>query len=602
MYAFSRDESLLLFMDGFGLTRMSQPAAAKRAKGVWQLKTDTKIMGSEAVGRVSVAASGELAATYEDLWDKSVLWALPELRASKRFDRFRESGVIMHPEGSHHIVLERDQLRLEPLVRSVLLPRRLDRPAPKARSKSTTLSLEGGALLDAWQLGEASPYVAVPLRIAHDGTAHIFCGGELLRARLDGDTLAIEWRRPLRAPEQVRVEIHGDAARSVVLVHEGPRWRVVERIGELERERWIESLGVPTIAGRYLAWQASPTRVIRLDLDSDAREEFSLERAADARATTLPSAGVGTLFAGAAGSLMMLLHHRESLVDLVAGLEIARKLPAKQLELRQAVLARASHYLGAASAVGATIELGRIELDDKHQSVSVTHRVFGAGTLVGAMLSASSQSAWHGAEFPGGWRMSGYGSHGAIACDEPIDVPALARASTLLASIGTSFAATLGFWANHVGDGQDLEPSVVAWLARALMQVIEQGPASVIDGEALAQLPAPSLAEAQAALAGLPSRVSELDYQISRVIGPVFNALFGADAALLWVRLYLELEWPHYGTPYYDLQGHAIDPLLDQHPIAAGQFRSWLTTHPTPTDDRRWYVEQLGRALEQRGG
>jgi hypothetical protein len=597
MYAFSRDEHLLLFMDGFGLTRMTQPSEAKRAKGVWQLKTDATIMGSESAGRVSVSASGELAATYEDLWDKSVIWSLPELRPSKRFDRFREKGVVVHPEGTHHIVLEGGQLRLEPLVRAVLLPRRLDRPAPKARSNTTLLSLEGGASLEPWQLGEASTYVPIPLRIGHDGTVIVHAEGELIRGKLAGDTLDIEWRRALRVPEQVRVDIHADAARTIVMVQEGPRWRIAERKGSDEREHVIECLGVPVVAGPYLAWQASASEVVRMDLDAGRREHFSLAGNDVARTSELPCEGIGTLFAGARGSLLVLLHHRESLVDLVHRVEIARKLPAKQLELRKAVLARARPYLDAALAAGITLELGRIELDDKHQSVSITHRIAGPSSSFGAALVACSRAAWHDATFPGGWRMSSYGSHGGISCEDPIDLPALVHTCDALARAGLGFASTLEFWADQFEGDTPLDPALLAWLARALMALATQGRAATIDGVALAELPAPSLDEARAALEHYPAHADELDRHTSALLGRVFNALFGAAAAPLWVHLYLDATWPSFGTAYYELGSGAIEPLLDAHPETGDLFRAWITSHRPLSDDRRWYVEQLEQRL-----
>lgn len=596
MYAFSRDEHLLLFMDGFGLTRMSQPSEAKRAKGVWQLKTDAKIMGSESAGRVSVAASGEVAATYEDLWDKSVIWSLPELRPSKRFDRFREKGVVVHPEGTHHIVLEGGQLRLEPLVRAVLLPRRLDRPAPKTRSNTKLLSLEGGATLEPWQLGEASTYVPIPLRIGHDGTVIVHAEGELIRGKLAGDTLDIEWRRALRVPEQVRVDIHADAARTIVMVHEGPRWRIAERRGSVEHEHVIESLGVPVVAGPYLAWQTSESEVVRMHLDEGRREHFSLTSEDVTRTSELPCEGIGTLFAGAQGSLLVLLRHRESLVDLVHGVEITRKLPAKQLELRQAVLGRAHAYLDAALGAGITLELGRIELDDKHHSVSVTHRIAGPSSSFGAALASSSRAAWNDATFPGGWRMSSYGSHGGISCDDPIDVPTLVHTCDALARAGLGFASTLEYWAERLDD-VELAPELLAWLARALMALAAQGPAARIDGAALAELPAPSLDEVRAALAHYPAHADALDRQTSRLLGRVFNALFGAEVAPLWVDLYLDATWPSFGTAYYELGSGAIEPLLDAHPETGDLFRAWITSHRPVTDDRRWYVEQLEQRL-----
>src|SRR5690606_25160450 len=140
MYGFSEDEQLLVFMDGFGLTRLRRPK---------QAKTNAKISGSESGGRVTISRDGSVAASYEDLWDKSVIWSLPGPAPAKRFDRFRQPGAIVHPEGTHYIVDEYGVVKLEPITRRVLLPLRLDAPAHPGNepAKPASLQLDGGERL-----------------------------------------------------------------------------------------------------------------------------------------------------------------------------------------------------------------------------------------------------------------------------------------------------------------------------------------------------------------------------------------------------------------------------------------------------------------------
>lgn len=591
MYAFSQDEAHLLFMDGFGLTRLTRPK---------QAKTDTKITGSESGGMVSVAADASAAASYEDLWDKSVLWAFPELRASKRFDRFRERGVVVHPEGSHYLVLEHATLRIEPLSKAVLLPLRLDKPKPKPKTKSNEASLAGGVELPELVLagGEGQPNVPAPLRVGHDGSLIAYVSGELIRGTLSGTRLTITWRRRLRAPDGARVELYADADRSVVMLHRGPRWTIVERReGDEPRERELDlpSLALPALAGRFLAYQQADDRVIRRDLETGDEQEFSLALADAKRKTELPTTGIATLFAGAQGSLLALLAHRESLVDLVAGVEIPRKLPAKQLAVRQALLARARPYLDAARHLGVCIELGRVDLDDKRKSASVTHRIAGGESLLGAMLAASAQSVWNEAPLPDGWRMGGYGSHGGIGSGDRLDRATLVTAYTDLYASGAGFADTLSFWASRIEDTLP-EPEVLAWLARALVRVVGSGRQAPLDPAALPP-GAPTLDEVITAFAHYPVRSQDLDYTTSRLAGRLFNALYGADAIRLWQPLYLEARWPNYGTHFYDLSSYAITPLVEAHPEAAEPLRAWLRAHPQVEGDRQWYADQLREAL-----
>ncbi len=591
MYAFSEDETHLLFMDCFGLTRLSRPS---------QLETDTKIMGSESAGLVSVAADASAAASYEDLWDKVVLWTFPKLRSAKRFDRFRERGTMIHPEGTHYLVPESGGVAVRPLTKAVLLPLRLDKPQPRNKPKEIRFGFEGGEQLPDLQIdgGVGRPSVLAPLRLAHDGTLLWFDGPVLVRGQLSGTKLSVEWRRRITTPESARLELYADAERSVVMLHRGLRWIVVERVGERERMFEIESLAVPAIAGRHLVYQPSLDRVIRRDLVSDEQHEFSLSLPAAKRKLELDPAGVGTIFAGAEGSLLVLVAHRESLIDLIAGVEIPRKLPAKQLAIRQAVLALARPYVDAARQVGAVIELGRVDLDAKRKSVSVTHRIFGADDLVGALLAGHSQSTWQDVALPEGWRMSGYGSHGGISCKANLTRDDLVVAYTKLAATGVAFASTIGFWANQL-DNDPPDAGAIALLGQALVATVREGAAAPLDFAALAERGVPAIDDVLAAFAHYPRRVDELDYTTSRLAGRVFNQLHGADAARLWRDLFLESNaWTNYGTHYCDLDHHAIQPLIEDHPETAELFSAWIREHPDIDQDRRYYVDQLRDRLQ----
>jgi hypothetical protein len=587
MYGFSEDEQHLLFMDCFGLTRLS------RAKAV---KTDAKISGSESAGLVSVAADGSAAATYEDLWDKSVLWAFPELKSAVRFDRFRERGVVVHPDGRHYLVLEAGQLAIKPLSKTVLLPLRLDAPKPskQAARKEVRVPLAGGEELPDLKLGDGRPNVGAPLRVAHDGTLVHWDGQQLIGAALDGMAVTVKWRRRLSVPDGARVDIYADARRCVVLLHRGRRWTVVERVAGKDHTRELDSLAVPTVAGRFLLHQPSADRVVRIDLDNGESQELSLEIASK---QGLSHTGPGTIFAGAQGSALFLPQHRESILDLVAEVEIPRKLPAKEFEIRQALLAIARPYVDAARLAGVCIELGRVELNPKYNSVSVTHRIAGGASLFGALLGGYAQSAWSGVSLPGGWRMGSYGSHGGIGRGERLTVEELVEAYATLAECGLHFASTIGFWGSELERGDQTEPAVLGLLAQALLALMRDGVAAKLDFAKLARLGRPSVDEVLKAFEKYPERASELDHSVTRMTGQLCNRLYGADAARIYRAVYLEAKWDHLGSAYGDFDYYAITPLLREHPDAGEVFREWLRKHPRVDEQRQWYVDQLRTRL-----
>jgi hypothetical protein len=587
MYAFSEDEKHLLFMDGFGLTRLSRPKA---------VKTDPKISGSESGGLISVARDGSVAASYEDLWDKSVIWEFPALKPSQRFDRFRERGAMIVPAGTHYAVIDDDALRLTPLRKGVLLPMRLDAP-PEPRERSNepvSLTLAGGEQRPALALGgDGALEVPAPLRFAHDGTLLWLRRGELICASLVGTEASVRWRRAVTGPAGARLELLGDAERCLLIVHHGRRWSVCELRGEHERRFEIDSVAVPAAAGRYLAWQPSATTIVRRDLDSEALDEYTLGPA---------HAGPTTLFAGGKGSLLALPCTREALVDLISGVEISRKLPAKLVELRQAFVALSRPYVEAARASGSTIELGRVEFNPKYNSVSITHRIAGPPSVPGALLAGYSQAVYTDVALPGGWRMSSYGSHGSIEYDRELELDALVDAYTELAAVGLDFASTIGFW-SRAYERYGRPPRVAACsalLAQAMLAVVRDGPADPLDFAALAKRGAPSLDELlEVYRVQFSDRSRTLDSAAARLSAGLFNHVYGAEAARLWVPLVLDEDGvdPR-RSAHFELAHYGLSPLIAEHPQVAEQVRAWFASHPMPSDER---AHALGQLRDQLG-
>lgn len=595
MYGFSEDENHLLFMDCFGLTRLSRPN---------KTKTDTKISGSESAGRATVSRDGSAAVSHEDGWDKTIVWSFPELKPAKRFDRFREKQAMVHPEGAHFIVPEYGALKIKGLTKVVLLPQRLDAPA-EATPQSTEpvdLDLSGGEELPALVLGEGSPELPAPLRIAHDGSLLYFDGKALICATLVGSAATVHWRRALRTPERARVELYADAERSVVMLHRDRRWTItiIKGKGGEERSFEIESLAVPAVAGRYLAYQPTPGAVVRRDLETDEQSEHALAIYDKKRKIDLSNEGVGTIFVGAKGSLLVLTAHRESILDLIKAVEIPRKLPAKEFDIRQAVLGIARPYVEAARLVGVNIELGRVDLG-KGSRLSVSHRIVGGDSLVGCLLASYSSTVWRTCQLPGSWCMSSYGSSGGIGYSPEVTVEELVASYAAVAEQGIGFHSSISFWASkfdHFGKPPTHTASL-ALLAQALVAVVRDGPDAALDFAALAKQGVPSIKEIIAAYAAYPQRTEVFDPSATKLSGALFNRLHGPDAAQIWTAIYLEPKgWTHYGSHYSNFGSYAVAPLLEAHPEVAEQFRAWFRTHKVPEGGPRYELERLRTQLE----
>ncbi|NVB39586.1 hypothetical protein G6O69_17220 [Pseudenhygromyxa sp. WMMC2535] len=586
MYAFSKDQSQLVFMDCFGLTRLG------RDQGI---ATNTTVGGSDSAGRVSISASGSLAASHGSPNDPALLWTVADLQIAERLPR---RGVTILPAGTHYLLDAPGSLELVPLSRAVRLPLRLDAPArPKAESRTKPrsapipLDLAGrsatAARLPALALGHGTPEVPRPIHLAHDGTLLCWDREQLVCATLTGAALSPRWRRTITTAPDARLELYADAQRCVLLIHHGRRWTVDVLAGDDAWRFDIESLGVPTVAGRWLAYQPAHDRVLRLDLGG-----------ADTSEHPLPSTcvGVGSIFASAEGRLYFLPAHRESVLNLHTGEAHSRQLPADQLEARRAILATALPYRDAAQHSGVTIELERVELDSRQASASLTHRLAGSGPLLAALLAGHSHSAWRRFPMPPGWQLGSHGSRGEVRSPDEPTAGRIVDSYAALASAGVGFATTTRYWAKRLEDDQQQlrDPAALALLAQALLAIVRDGPDTPADFNTLLARGWPTLDDATAAFAHYPQRTRQLDDSVTALAGALFNLLLGVEAARLWSFIYIDTPWPNgVGSHYGDFDRKAIRPLLRAHPKTAQIFRAKLRTPARPDDPRRFHLDQL---------
>ena len=582
MYVFSEDEQHLLFMDCFGLTRLSFPN---------HLVTERRNSGSESGGRVSISRDGSVAISYADLLDKTVLWTFPGLRPAQRLG-YSGRGALVHPEGTHAIIEAYSGLRLEPLRPPVLLPLRLDAPVDRERSNTDVrVSLEGGRQLAKLVLGgDGQPDVPTPLRVAHDGTLLCYHRGEVLCATLTRTRAEVHWRRAVTTPEGARLELHAEAKRCALLLHRGLRWTVVTLARGRERSLEIESLGVPAVAGRTVVHQPAPDRLVRRNLETGRQTKLPL-----------PEQGVGTIFLGKT-RLLFLAADRERILDPIANIELPRELPPEQRAVRQDLLQLVRPTVEAARLAGVCVELGRVTLGPKTDTASVEFRLAGGENLLGALLAGHVTSIWQDRTLPSGWRTRHYKSDCSITYDPDVTVEQLVEAYAVLHERGLGFASTIPFWwrqFDHRGQ-PPRDPAALAVLAQALIAVVRDGPDVQLDFAELAARGRPAIDAIVSAYDHYSRTAEQLGYQATRLAGALFNRIHKADAARLWMALYLDAEdWQDHGSHYGDIGPYGLGDLLELHPEVTEQFVTWFRTHELPDqdEDRRDYLEQLRRSL-----
>ncbi|MCA9663800.1 MAG: hypothetical protein KC486_36065 [Myxococcales bacterium] len=344
MYRFSPGDKAVLFLDCFGLTRLELPR---------KVKTDRKVRGSWD-STVSLSDRGDQAMVYDANWWRTYAYEFPALKPSHKYERFRPKEAQVLGSGKHMLV-EYEWVQTLGGKDTGSID---DSKAKKLRA------------LDLWATRDLGYYIheAFPAGPLVGDTFARFDAPqwewELSFGRCDRKGGELLWRRPIRVHGGHRHGLYPHAD-GVVITSAAPRAgqvfaRDFDAAGEPGATFEAAGYTVPVAAHGRLAWQEDADTVVVREA-SGATRSFSIA-AATARAHSakkhpralpkgdflgrLENSGEGTILLGEE-ALLFVPWHGETILDLIGGAEIHRKLPPEEYAVRRhfrATVARAAAF------------------------------------------------------------------------------------------------------------------------------------------------------------------------------------------------------------------------------------------------------------------
>ncbi len=405
MHRFRPDDSAVLFLDCFGLTRLELPK---------KVKTDRKIRGGWE-GLMGLSDAGDQALVYDaDFW-RTYAYSFPAFKPSHRYKRFEWREALLLADGDHMLVNNvvrtldgRETGRLDTTPTRILAPLTVGEPrdlgyyihdacVPQVCSQGVFATVEAPDWN--WELNY--------------GTCH-------------SDGGKVTWRRPLHHHGGHRHNLFPHTG-GLVITTLAPREAKVHAL-------WLDPNGnevarfdgtgstVPVWAFGRLAWQVDQdTVVVRTDegecttfsITAATRQAHAVKKHPRALPKgdflgDLPNTGIGEVLLGP-GNLLLVPWHCETILDLNNGVEIHRKLPADEHLPRRAFRQRARRAAAVARSADMTLDAGFCELKKRYQSFSVGFSMTrGAGGIIGLCASGAVARLMHDAYADAApWRCDG---------------------------------------------------------------------------------------------------------------------------------------------------------------------------------------------------
>jgi len=407
MHRFHPEDSAVLFLDGFGLTRLEFPK---------KIKTDRKIRGGWD-GYINISDNGERALVYDADWWRIYTYLFPSLKPWHKYERFkfRESHLLADGE---HLLDEKSVRTME-------------------GAETGTWTDEGVKELPPLVFGaqrDIGYYIhsSFPARTSGAGQV-IECVTPDWKWLIQFGVCTpnggrVQWRRELK--------VHGGHRHGVypypggfVLTSYAPcageihaLW--VDDAGAPGRQLQAPGCSVPVANGGRLAWQQDDDTIVVEDGEGK-RQHYSIREATAVahRAKKHPRAlakgdflgdltnvGPGQVLLGA-HNLLFVPSHGATGVDLIRQSEIHRKLPPDEFVPRQnfrTTIGRANAFAREADIL---MHGGHCEINKKEKSIHTSFSLTrGEAGFVGLMVGAAT--AAHITEDKKFQRASGWTWHG----------------------------------------------------------------------------------------------------------------------------------------------------------------------------------------------
>lgn len=387
MFRFCPDDSTVLFLDCFGLTRLTQPK---------KLKTDRQISwGSDS--SLTLSEHGDQALLHDSNRRRADVYTLPALKREHILDQFESKIVHLLPDG-RHLLCENAIYTLDGL------------------DQVGELATERAKILDPLVFGRpkqvgssiSNPY---PEQVcAHGTVAGIIRHDEAWalswgRCTHTGGQLA--WVRPFLGHRGYHHALYPHAQGVVVTAlapRDGTVWATwVDAKGNTGRTVEAPGLTTPVWARGRLAWQVDEDTIIVTDAAGE-QVNYSISAATHAAHTgkkhprdlkggnflgDLKNTGRGSILLGAS-AVWFVPWHGETLLDLVHGTELHRKLPEDQFVARQMFCENVQQAAALAREADTQLHAFRCVFDKKARRYEIGWSLTrGEGGLVGLLVSCA---------------------------------------------------------------------------------------------------------------------------------------------------------------------------------------------------------------------
>ncbi len=386
MHRFHPDDSAVLFLDAFGLTRLALPK---------KVKTDRKIRGGWG-GYVDLSETGDRALVYDADWWRIYTYTFPDLKPWQKYERFQYRQSNLLGDGAH--LLDGDTVRT------------------MGGEATGTLTNEGCKLLKPLRFG---PYKDIGYYIYSAFPGRSYGQDRFAETNTPDWEWLLDygvctntgarclWRRPLQVHGGHRHGFypHGEG---LVLTSLAPRSAQVyvqwlDEAGNPGRLLQADGITVPVWAFGRLAWQQDEDTIIVED-DEQQRQSYSISavtrvaHSGKKHPRALPKGDfLGDLTNVGAGEILLgpkrvlfVPWHGETILDLTGQTEIHRKLPPDEFEIRRhfrETIARANRFAREADML---VNGGFIQIHKKDKSFSTGYAMTrGEGGIVGLLVSGA---------------------------------------------------------------------------------------------------------------------------------------------------------------------------------------------------------------------
>lgn len=371
MYVFTKEDETLVFMDMFGLTRLTFPK---------KIKTDRNQQGSLLFSSMSMDESNSILYTYRPFEEMAALWGLPALKVAQKFKRYKHTKGTLSPDGRRIIYVDGFTLKIDLYSGS---------------DECVEVDLTPASGVPRYRYLQAVP---APIVFGEEGRFVFFKDGVLIEGVLDGDCVDVKKTMVLPVGERGYIQLFLGEDTVYVVVNDAGTSVVYNSESGAVHE--YNSLTPAQVVNGHVVYQPDESHVIREHLVSQGREVFELAE---------EDRGIAHIFVGST-KLVILPWHRGEVVDLVSGERVSRKFKGEMLEASKKFTWEAQKLVRSAHVAGGWIDWCDFNLNKNFPLYGYHFILQNPGSIHGEMFSGVVRSFWHGKTMGNDRKRGAYGS------------------------------------------------------------------------------------------------------------------------------------------------------------------------------------------------